>query len=303
MKDASTEFVIGCVCLAFVVAGGGLIAAQEASEETASENAEIADAAYQARDWVKCAEHFARASRLVPAGVHAGLSYNAACCHALSGNKEEAFAELKRAVEGGWRDAAHMQVDNDLDSLHDDPRWAEVLAGVESGLEAYRGAINRELLDLYDQDQGDRRGAIDWDSVAPRDEARRKRVDEIVKAGGAKVADDYYHAAMVFQHGNTPEEIKKAHEWARRAVELDPDHDDAKWLAAAAEDRYLMYQDKPQKYGTQFRKIDGKWVLWEVDPSVTDEERARWNVPPLSQARERAARMNEEEQLPNGDSD
>jgi hypothetical protein len=38
---------------------------------------------------------------------------------------------------------------------------------------------------------------------------------------------------------------------------------------------------------------DGKWVLWDVDASVTDAQREEWNVPPLAEARARAERMNQ----------
>lgn len=75
-------------------------------------------------------------------------------------------------------------------------------------------------------------------------------------------------------------------------MELDPLNSTARWLAAASKDRYLMTLGKPQLYGTQFKKVDGKWILWEVDPSVTDEERAKWGVPPLVEARKRAEELN-----------
>lgn len=133
---------------------------------------------------------------------------------------------------------------------------------------------------------------IDVAIVAPRDAARRKRVGEIVEAGDLKVAADYYHAAMVFQHGEL-EDFKRAHDLAVRATELDPGHDKAKHLAASAMDRWLMSQGKPQRYGTQFvREKGGVWKLHEVDPTVTDEERARWGVPPLAETRRSIEEMN-----------
>lgn len=265
----------------------------ENGTDAATDAARLGDAAYQAGDWPACAEHYARASSLVPQGPSANASYNAACCFALAGDTDAAFAELVRSIDGGYRDPAHMQQDDDLASLRGDPRWKDAVDRVEAALDAYRATINVELLELFDQDQADRQGQIDWSVVGPRDDARRDRVSEIVAAGGAKVADDYYHAAMVFQHGNEPDEVWRAHEWALRAVELDPDHSSARWLAAAAQDRYLMYQDKPQKYGTQYRLVDGLWILWDVDPTTTDEERAEWNVPPIDEARRRAEGMNQ----------
>jgi len=267
------------------------------ASSTAADVAAMAEEAYRRESWSECAELYARASTLAESGANAGSSYNAACCFALAGDADGAFGELARSIGAGYRDAAHLQQDTDLTSLHDDARWTEAVAQVESAYDTYLSGINAELLTLYEQDQADRRAAsyddIDWSVVAPRDEQRRNRVSEIIAAGEAKAADDYYHAAMVLQHGSEPEHFRTAHEWALRAVELDPDHDRAKWLAAATEDRYLMNLGKPQKYGTQFRKEgDGRWALYQVDPSITDAERAEWNVPPLHESQSRAEQMN-----------
>jgi hypothetical protein len=159
---------------------------------------------------------------------------------------------------------------------------------------------NRELDALYAADQADRDGILSdagspLSSLTQRDDERMKRLREILDAGGARVSQDYEHAAMLFQHGHDVEDYRKAHELALKAVQLDPSNKHAKWLAAASKDRELMTLGKPQLYGTQFRSVEGgPWVLYPVDPSVTDDERAKWNVPPLAEAEQRAARMNAE---------
>src|SRR6266704_739264 len=83
----------------------------------------------------------------------------------------------------------------------------------------------------------------------------------------------------------------KAHELAMRGAELG--HPTCRWLAAAAYDRWLMNQGKPQKYGTQYVTREGRWVLYEVDPTTTDAERGDWNVPPLAESLQRAEEMNQ----------
>jgi hypothetical protein len=95
---------------------------------------------------------------------------------------------------------------------------------------------------------------------------------------------------MVFQHGADRAHVLRAHELAKRAAGLGSTRP-ARWLAAAAYDRWLMIAGLPQKYGTQFRFANGRWVLHEVDPTTTDEERARWDVPPLAEALRRADQM------------
>jgi len=155
---------------------------------------------------------------------------------------------------------------------------------------------NDELFRLCQDDQADRSGSvrsgINWAEVGARDAQRRKRVKEILDSDGAKVAADYLHAAVVFQHGSQVRDYRLAHDLALRAVELDPGSTEARWLAAASKDRELMTLGKPQLYGTQFRKEGERWVLYRVDPAVTDEERAKWNVPTLEAAKARAEEMN-----------
>jgi len=155
--------------------------------------------------------------------------------------------------------------------------------------------VNAELAAIFTADQADRSDwqTIDWSIVRPRDEARRRRVDEILAAGGATTADDYYHAAMVYQHGGEIDDSRRAHALAQQAVAIDPTHAKARWLCCASEDRLLMREERPQRWGTQFELVDGVWRLYPVDGSVDDEERARWNVPSLAEAHRKAARFND----------
>lgn len=57
-----------------------------------------------------------------------------------------------------------------------------------------------------------------------------------------------------------------------------------KWLYAATLDRYLLSQGKKQKYGTQFIKKGDVWEMAPFDNSITDAERAKYFVPPISDA-------------------
>jgi hypothetical protein len=243
-------------------------------------------AAYEKQDWRGCATLLEQA----------GDAYDAACCHARAGAPDRALAQLALAIDGGFDQLAHLKADTDLESLHADPRWAATVAGLEQKIAAHRATLNPELTQIFEADQADRATfpTIDWSVVGPRDKAREKRVREVLAAGGAGVADDYYHAAMVYQHGDGPEAIARAHELALKAVEIDPHHRSARWLAAASEDRLLVRQGKLQKWGTQFGKKDGKWVVEDVDPAITDAQRAEWEVPPLAEAHARAAQMNDE---------
>jgi hypothetical protein len=92
--------------------------------------------------------------------------------------------------------------------------------------------MNKELHMLYKADQADREGEnIDWNAVSPRDLARQQRVRELAAEGALRHSADFLHAAMVYQHGDSPEFFRQAQWWALRAVEIDPANSAAGWHA------------------------------------------------------------------------
>ena len=155
--------------------------------------------------------------------------------------------------------------------------------------------MNEELISLYKADRQERVNQPKvntpaYHAMRARDLQRRQRVMEIAAANELYAAEDYYHAASILNHGDRQEDAQHAHSLALRASELG--FRPARWLAAAAYDRWQMYQGKPQKYGTNY-VYDGKRDrLWEVDPQTTDEERAEWDVPPLAEQLRKAEEAN-----------
>jgi hypothetical protein len=154
-----------------------------------------------------------------------------------------------------------------------------------------------ELARLYEKDQRDRQPTgdkpIDWSVVAPRDRRREARVKELYEAGSLRTGKDFYRAAMVLQHAARPEDYLLAHEFC--VVALAKGDKDARWLAAATEDRYLMNIGRAQRFGTQYRSAgpDQSIKLYEVGPGVTDALRRELGVPTLDEARRREAMMEE----------
>ncbi len=140
---------------------------------------------------------------------------------------------------------------------------------------------NQELARLYDQDQSDRAAEekTDWTVVAPRDKAREARAKELYSNDMLHTGADYYHVAMILQHAPTPEDYLLAHELC--VVAITKGNEDAKWLAAASEDRFLMTLGRPQRFGTQYRADDpnGDFRLYKMEPGVTDAVRKAMDVP------------------------
>lgn len=145
--------------------------------------------------------------------------------------------------------------------------------------------MNGRLKEIYDQDvadrSGDRKGLLDV-----KDRERKEEVQKLLREDGQLEAVDFRRAALIFQHGEDPEDFKRANELSKKAIEQGDST--AGWLYAATMDRWLISVGRPQKYGTQFRQnAKGEWELvMPIDPNVTDEERLKYGVPPIAKALE-----------------
>jgi len=222
-------------------------------------------AAAASGDWDSCGRLYEQA--------HAWI--DAARCVVHTRDRARALDDVQRGLARA-REPEALQVDAELAVLHNEPRWRALISEATAQRAAYRAAVNPELEQLVRPDPAGTEAYVFA--------SRRDRVAEILAAGGASVADDYVHAAAVYYRADTAEDAARAHELALLAVERDPDSDEARWLAAAAADRQLKHEGKPQKYGTQFIITGGKRVLWNTDPATSDAERARWSVPSLAEA-------------------
>ena len=154
---------------------------------------------------------------------------------------------------------------------------------------------NIELSEIHEQDQLDRQTRLDWSKVNKRDSVRRVRVHQLLDSNKVVTAKDYKHAAMVFQHGNGPEDYGLAVELMEKAIALDSTIN--KWLLAATTDRYLLSKGEPQIYGTQYRKMNGgPWKLADIDTTkISDEQRIKFGVETLAEQREKEKDLNRKE--------
>ena len=156
--------------------------------------------------------------------------------------------------------------------------------------------MNKYLEKLLKQDQADRMAPesdSDFSIIEKRDIERKNIVKRLLNEGLVTTGRDLYIAAMIFHHGQLLADYKTALKLAQKSNEKG--YQKAKWLCAGATDRLLMKQGKSQKYGTQFTRKNkkSKWVLAPIEPGMTDEERARFNVPPLVKLKAQIELMNQ----------
>jgi hypothetical protein len=108
-------------------------------------------------------------------------------------------------------------------------------------------------------------------------------VRQMLDEGLLRAADDYYYAAMVFQHGEAPEDYLLAHAMAMAAQAAG--RPDAAWIAAATLDRFLHKVDRAQIFGTQYVGGTGEpTTQGKFDTAlIPDSLRRALGVPTLEQ--------------------
>jgi hypothetical protein len=133
-----------------------------------------------------------------------------------------------------------------------------------------KAAVSR-VHQLEIEDQSENPGNISSEEYYRHGDARRAEIRKLLEQGKITSREDFSDAALIFQHGQTPEEYLFAHVLAVEALITGGSAD--KWIAAATLDRYLHAVNQPQVFGTQYPadKAAGNTPKPQVDPRV-------WNV-------------------------
>ncbi len=155
-----------------------------------------------------------------------------------------------------------------------------------------------ELEEIHAADQEDREEAsIDWSIVGPRDRERRERVAELMTAGEVRCPADLYRAAMVYQHGRSPQHFLLAHILAGAAAFQG--YEPALRLSASTLDRYLRNTAQAQVFGTQRNKYLGETDFTDEPfdrQMLPDWLRALYNLPSLAEMESELERLNNPDQ-------
>lgn len=260
-----------------------------------------ANAAYFDKNFDKAVESFQAALKLqgdIP-------FYNAACVAALAGKTDLAFEWLTKAFNKGFYDARQLQKDDDLLSLHSDPRWQDLVEKMQKEKdkieENYDKQLQERLLTIFDSDQKIRQQfmsaiskfgykSLQTDSLAKimmfNDSINLLNVKEILDkygwVGEEKVGKQANAALwLVIQHADLATQQKYL-PMLREAV---TNGKASAETLAMLEDRVLVGEGKAQIYGTQLEWNEEKQqhiISPLSDPDNVDVRRANVGLPPLA---------------------
>lgn len=154
------------------------------------------------------------------------------------------------------------------------------------------------LKKLYQEDIADRERMTNWgdqvqlSQLKARDKTRRMQTAQFIKDQQLTEAVDFYHAALIFQHGDAVDDFQQAHHLARQSLNMG--YEGSKWMYASTYDRWQLAAGKPQIYGTQFvLNTEGKWQFAEpLDRTFADSERLKYGLPPIDKALEEFQKRN-----------
>ncbi len=110
-----------------------------------------ADSLYKVKEYLNSGLKFSTAFYSFGGLGYSNHRYDAACSWALAGNADSAFFNLQRIVDKAkYSDYKHLISDTDLNSLHNDKRWATLILQVKQNKEKNEETYNKPLLYLLD---------------------------------------------------------------------------------------------------------------------------------------------------------
>lgn len=299
LRDMRTSITI-VLSLLLSMAG---IAQDEARYE---ELIKTAFALYEQKDYKGSAETYSKAFEANGWKGYQGDRYNAACSWALAGMADSAFFQLNRIAEKmNYTNLAHILKDSDLNSLHTDKRWGEVIGLIKANKDLAEANYDKPLVTLLDsihnEDQGLRQqiGEVEaqygrdsqemkelWREMARKDSMNLIVVERILNERGWLGPDVVGPTGsstlfLVIQHADLATQEKYL-PMMREAVtngKASGSH------LALLEDRVLIRNGKRQLYGSQIglhKETGEHYVSPLEDPDHVDERRASVGLGPLA---------------------
>jgi len=264
---------------------------------------------YESKDYKKSAAKYKEAFDQLEGKAYPNDRYNAACSYALSGDIETSFYHLYRLAENPktkYKNYGHITTDADLDILHKDKRWSELISIVKSNKEEAEKDLDKPLVaildSIYIEDQSYRKqiGEIEekygrnseemkahWKIINEKDSINLIKIEEILDEKGwlgANIIGDQGNSTLflVIQHSDLETQLKYL-PMMREAVKKG--NANASSLALL-EDRVALRQGNRQIYGSQIgRDPDtGEYFVSPlIDPENVDKRRAEVGLGTLAE--------------------
>lgn len=275
------------------------------NREEYSELVKEAWSLYEKKEFLKSGQKYSEAFVALGGKGLINDRYNAACSWALANEPDSAFVQLFKIVENGnYTNLAHITTDTDLNSLHADERWNEVIEIVKANKEKAEVNLDKPLVaildTIYQEDQKYRlqiegieeeygrdsdEMKAHWKIISEKDSINLIKVKKILDERGWLGADVIGSQGnttlfLVIQHSDL-ETQEKYLPMMREAVING--NANASSLALL-EDRVALGRGEKQIYGSQIGRdpeTGEYYVLPLIDPDNVDTRRAEVGLGPI----------------------
>ena len=266
-----------------------------------------ADSLYRIKEYKNSATTYSAAFQSNGWKGYSEDRYNAACSWALSNGIDSAFFQLERiTTKSNYSNLAHISIDPDLNSLHEDKRWIKILDKVKENKDKIEINYNKPLIAILDsvymEDQKYRHQLKEieekygwesnelknqWKLINEKDSINLIKVLAILdKYGwlGADVVGPQGNSTLflVIQHSD----LKTQEKYLPMMREAVKNGKAAGSSLALLEDRVALGQGKKQIYGSQIgRDLETQkyYVLPLEDPDNVDKRRAEVGLGTLAE--------------------
>jgi hypothetical protein len=301
-SNAMMQKILSLLCL---LSGHLLLTAQT---ETYASHVSSADSLFNIEAYGQAARRYSLAFEVLGGRGYPEDRLKAARAWSRAGNPDSAFFHLNRRVEKTklLDDPLVLESEPDFAPLKNEFRWSRLMTRIALKNERLAALKNDPLsLELEQIRILDQWYRVRWDSVialhsrkspefqdflrrnGEQDSLNELRVTQILDERGwlgpEEVGEKGSSALyLVIQHADLPvqEKYLPMMQKAVAAGKASPSN------LAYLEDRVLMRQGKPQRYGSQIvpDKATGAWVLYEVeDPPNLDKRRASVGLGPIQE--------------------
>ena len=224
--------------------------------------------------------------------------YNASCSYSLAENSERAFYHLFRlANDSKYSDLGHITTDTDLNFLHKDKQWSELIAIVKTNKEIEEKDLDKSLVakldKIFTEDQKYRKEIngikekygwesdeikAHWKIINEKDSLNLIEIKRILDTKGwlgKNVIGRQGNSTLflVIQHSDIETQLKYL-PMMREAVKKGNASPSS---LALLEDRVSLRQGKRQIYGSQIhtdKETREQYVAPLIDPENVDNRRA-----------------------------
>lgn len=238
--------------------------------------------------------------------------YNAGCSAAKANENKKAFKWLGLAIDNGYENIAHIQIDNDLKSLHSEKKWQETIEKLQKKLAViganYDKVLEKQLAEIYTEDQ-EIRGEFMNVYKAPKPDKKKidsigkimERKDSINLIKVMKILDErgWLGKNVVGKQGNQTlflviqhADLQYQQKYLPMMREAVKNGNAEPANLAYLEDRVALREGRPQIYGSQGaknKKTNKMYISPMIDPDNVDKRRAEVGLGPIA---EYAAKMN-----------